>query len=188
MRMRSNPRAAHRIEYRRIITRDRATVKDAYYLYKARWNPAKTVHICQQRYIDRSVSAIGLHVYSNCAAVALLLRRQSGGDADRRQRHAAVCFDFSAVNLTSGVNTFEVKGYASAGDTTPAATDSWSYTNNTQVDEVKLYADSAIVNSGIIRAEVVPDTLAQTVTWVSSAPAVATIDNSRKCRGIAPAR
>ena len=38
-----------------LVTMDRATKKDSYYIYKAYWNPAPMVHLCGKRYASAPV-------------------------------------------------------------------------------------------------------------------------------------
>ncbi len=54
-----------------LVTFDRKTRKDAFYLYKAAWNPEPMVHICGRRYIDRAEDVTEVKVYSNGEEVAL---------------------------------------------------------------------------------------------------------------------
>ncbi len=54
-----------------IVSRDRKTKKDAFYLYKAWWNPEKTVYITSKRYNVRKDESILLKVYSNATSLSL---------------------------------------------------------------------------------------------------------------------
>lgn len=56
-----------------LVTFDRQTRKDAFYLYKAAWNREPMVHICGRRYIDRAEDVTEVKVYSNAEEVALYL-------------------------------------------------------------------------------------------------------------------
>lgn len=57
-----------------IVTFDRKTRKDAFYLYKAAWNHTTPfVHLCGSRYVDRSESVTEVKVYSNQPEVTLYL-------------------------------------------------------------------------------------------------------------------
>lgn len=72
-----------------LVTIDRRTKKDAFYLYKAYWNHKEPfVHICGERYVDRAEPITEIKVYSNQPAVALyvdgkLLEEQTGGHVFR---------------------------------------------------------------------------------------------------------
>ena len=54
-----------------LITFDRKTKKDAFYLYKAHWSEEPFVHICARRYTDRTEETTMVVVYSNQPAVTL---------------------------------------------------------------------------------------------------------------------
>lgn len=54
-----------------LVTFDRQTRKDAFYLYKAAWNREPMVHICGSRYADRAEDVTEIKVYSNAGQVSL---------------------------------------------------------------------------------------------------------------------
>lgn len=54
-----------------LVTFDRKTKKDAFYLYKAYWSEEPFVHLCGRRYMDRAEEATEVKVYTNQAAVSL---------------------------------------------------------------------------------------------------------------------
>ena len=54
-----------------LVTFDRQTRKDAFYLYKAAWNKEPMVHICGSRYVDRAEDVTEIKVYSNADEVSL---------------------------------------------------------------------------------------------------------------------
>lgn len=54
-----------------LVTFDRQTRKDAFYLYKAAWNKEPMVHICGSRYVDRAEDVTEIKVYSNADQVSL---------------------------------------------------------------------------------------------------------------------
>ena len=57
-----------------LVTIDRKTKKDAFYLYKAAWNKTeKFVHLCGSRYVDRTEDVTEIKVYSNQPEVTLLV-------------------------------------------------------------------------------------------------------------------
>lgn len=67
-----------------LVTLDRKIRKDAYYIYKAYWNPEPMVHICGKRYAKRAGETTEIRVYSNQPTVALYvngeLKEVKGGD------------------------------------------------------------------------------------------------------------
>lgn len=57
-----------------LVTIDRKTKKDAFFLYKAAWNNTeKFVHLCGKRYADRTENVTEIKVYSNQPKVTLLV-------------------------------------------------------------------------------------------------------------------
>ncbi len=71
------------MNHKGIVTFDRKTKKDSFYIYKAWWSDEPFVHICGRRYVDRPESVTTVKVYSNQKKVALyangkLLEEKSG--------------------------------------------------------------------------------------------------------------
>lgn len=64
---------AHGRNQKGLVTMDRKTRKDAFYLYKAYWSKEPFVHICGRRYVDRTESETEVKVYSNLSKVRLYL-------------------------------------------------------------------------------------------------------------------
>ena len=56
-----------------LVTFDRRTKKDAFYIYKAYLSKEPFVHICGRRYADRPEAVTEVKVYSNRPAVTLLV-------------------------------------------------------------------------------------------------------------------
>lgn len=54
-----------------LVTRDRETCKDAYYFYKANWNPEPMLHLCGTRMTSTTNSAYDVVAFSNVGAVTL---------------------------------------------------------------------------------------------------------------------
>lgn len=54
-----------------LITFDRKTKKDAFYIYKAYWSNEPFVHLCGRRYADRIENTTEIKVYSNQSEVSL---------------------------------------------------------------------------------------------------------------------
>ncbi len=59
------------MNHKGLITFDRKTKKDAFYLYKAYWSKESFVHICGKRYINRTDKITEVKVYSNLDSVTL---------------------------------------------------------------------------------------------------------------------
>ena len=64
-----------------LITMDRKTKKDSYYIYKAYWNPEPMVHLCGKRYAQRAGETVEIKAYSNQDKVALYMNGELVGEA-----------------------------------------------------------------------------------------------------------
>lgn len=100
-----------------LVTRDRQTKKDAFYLYKAKWNPAPMVYITSRRFTNRPSSSITIKVYSNCASLKLyrggtLMQTMSAPSAN----NSGVVWEFNPVNFTATSQVFKVIGYDGNGN------------------------------------------------------------------------
>lgn len=56
-----------------LVTMDRKTKKDSYYIYQAYWSKTPMLHICGRRYAQRAGETTEIRVYSNQPSVALYL-------------------------------------------------------------------------------------------------------------------
>lgn len=61
----------HGVNQKGLVTFDRKTKKDAFYVYKAYWSKVPFVHLCGRRYRDRTEDTTQVKVYSNLPEVAL---------------------------------------------------------------------------------------------------------------------
>ena len=59
------------MNHKGLVTFDRKTKKDSFYLYKSYWNPEPMVHICSKRYRNRAEETTTVKVYSNQSVVSL---------------------------------------------------------------------------------------------------------------------
>lgn len=59
------------INHKGLVTFDRKTKKDAYFIYKAYWSKDPFVHICSKRYVNRTENTTLVKVYSNQKEVTL---------------------------------------------------------------------------------------------------------------------
>ncbi len=64
------------MNHKGLMTFDRKTKKDSFYLYKAYWSQEPFVHICSKRYADRTEKEITVKVYSNQNEVTLFVNGQ----------------------------------------------------------------------------------------------------------------
>lgn len=81
-----------------LVTMDRKTKKDSYYIYKAYWNKAPMVHICGRRYVQRAGETTEIRVYSNQPTVTLYL---NGEKAEEKSAEKVFVF---TVALAEGQN------------------------------------------------------------------------------------
>lgn len=54
-----------------LVTFDRKTRKDSFYIYKAYWSDEPFVHVCGHRFVNRTGSTVEVRVYSNQKKIAL---------------------------------------------------------------------------------------------------------------------
>jgi beta-galactosidase len=62
-----------------LVTYDRAIRKDAFYFYKANWNPAPMIYVAGRRFAERPAGPTEIKVYSNAPEVELFLNGASAG-------------------------------------------------------------------------------------------------------------
>jgi len=84
-----------------LVTYDRKIKKDAYYLYKAWWNPEPMVFVSGGRFVNRAPGERNVIVYTNCDNVTLVV---NGAEVETK---AAVdhMITFENVALNDGENT-----------------------------------------------------------------------------------
>ena len=70
------------MNHKGLVTFDRKTRKDSFYLYKAHWSKEPFVHICSRRYVDRPESTTTVKIYSNQPKVALYANGALVGTSD----------------------------------------------------------------------------------------------------------
>jgi beta-galactosidase len=90
------------MNHKGLVTFDRKTKKDSFYLYKSYWNPAPMVHICSKRFEERGQDTISVRVYSNQKVVSLYCN-----DKFVAEKSGDHVFTFS-VPLTEGGNHIRV--------------------------------------------------------------------------------
>ena len=78
------------MNHKGLVTFDRKTRKDSFYLYKAWWSKEPFVHICSKRFVDRTEEKIQVKVYSNLNEVSLFVN----GDK-LETRHGQHVFTFT---------------------------------------------------------------------------------------------
>lgn len=90
-----------------IITHDRKIKKDAFFMYKANWNPDPMVYITSRRLLERKINITDIKVYSNCKEVTLKVNGKVVGKMipDKIQ----LCH-WKNIKLMKGKNKIEVIG------------------------------------------------------------------------------
>lgn len=96
-----------------IVTRDRKTKKDSFFLYKAAWNSEPMVYITSRRFTSIRPDTIKIKVYANTDSVSLY--REDGTTLVATMSAATKCgvvWEFENVKFTSSTSneTFIVKG------------------------------------------------------------------------------
>lgn len=59
------------MNHKGLVTFDRKTRKDSFYIYKAYWSKEKFVHIAGKRFVNRTGGTTTVKVYTNCGSVEL---------------------------------------------------------------------------------------------------------------------
>ena len=105
-------RAAHRTEGDRpgindkgLVTHDRKVKKDAFYFYKANWNPEPMVYIAGRRSVNRVKPVTEVQIFSNCAEVTL---KVNGQIIKKMQPDGVKVCIFKDIRLKKGENNIEV--------------------------------------------------------------------------------
>ena len=117
------------MNHKGLVTFDRKTKKDSFYLYKAWWSDEPFVHICGSRYVDRPEAVTTVKMYSNQPKVALyangkLVEEKSGskvfefkvpleGEVELRAE-AGGCADQCAIRKVDAPNpAYKLQGKSS---------------------------------------------------------------------------
>lgn len=87
-----------------LVTFDRRTKKDSFFIYKAYWSDEPFVHITSRRYKDRADESIDVKVYSNMEEVSLFVN-----DEEHSTISGDKIFVFKDVKLKDGENKIVAK-------------------------------------------------------------------------------
>ncbi len=115
-----------------LVTMDRRTKKDSYYIYKAYWNPEPMVHICGKRYAQRAGETTVVKVYSNESHVTLYLNGEECARTDAAPGQRVFTF---TVSLREGMNTVAAR--------TPARCDSTAFEKVEREPEIYALPDAS---------------------------------------------
>ena len=96
-----------------LVTYDRKTKKDAFYIYQAYWTDKPMIHVCGERFVDRAPDERDITVYTNCDEVTLYVNGECIG-AKKAEDHAVV---FKNVALKEGDNAITAKNGEVEGNT-----------------------------------------------------------------------
>jgi beta-galactosidase len=88
-----------------LITHDRKIKKDAFYFYKANWNPEPMVYLTSRRATTRKEPITEIKAYSNCPEVELFVNGVSVGKA--KPDSFKIC-RWEKVQLSPGKNSIRV--------------------------------------------------------------------------------
>lgn len=88
-----------------LVTYDRKTKKDAFFIYKAYWTAEPMIHVAGGRFVDRAPDERSITVYTNCDEVTLVV---NGIEAATRPA-VDHCVVFENVALNDGANTVTAK-------------------------------------------------------------------------------
>ena len=94
-----------------LVTHDRQTKKDSFYLYKANWSDDPFVHITSRRFVNREKKYIEIKGYSNCDRVELTVNGQLIGALTQEELRQETVFIWENVPLELGENTVVMTAY-----------------------------------------------------------------------------
>jgi len=92
-----------------LITYDRTIRKDAFWFYKANWNPEPMIYISARRFTQRWEAQTDVRVYTNLPKVTLYVNGRKVGQLKPDQIHRAL---FNGIELQPGQNAIRVEGRA----------------------------------------------------------------------------
>ena len=96
-----------------LITHDRKIKKDAFYFYKANWNPEPMVYLTSRRATARKEPITEIKAYSNCPEVELFVNGVSVGKA---QPNSFKICRWEQIKLKPGSNSIRVVAQSGKGN------------------------------------------------------------------------
>ncbi|MGN0561585.1 MAG: glycoside hydrolase family 2 TIM barrel-domain containing protein [Candidatus Fimenecus sp.] len=100
-----------------LVTYDRKTKKDAFFLYKAYWSRDPVTYITSRRFTVRERQNITVKVYSNADAVTLTVNGKSVKTKKAKYNRQKNVFLFQNIRLQNGENTVTANGTNGESDT-----------------------------------------------------------------------
>lgn len=94
-----------------LVTYDRSVKKDAFYFYKANWNPAPMLYLTDRRFRRRTEALTTVKVYSNLPTVTLHVNGRSLGSRTPNEMHVV---EWPNVRLRPGDNHVDISGRSGA--------------------------------------------------------------------------
>lgn len=96
----------HGINDKGLVTRDRTTRKDAFYLYKANWRAEPLLHLCGKRMVSTTNETVQVAAFSNAGDITLKVNGEMVGT----KTPDGVCtVVFDGITLAPGENTILVE-------------------------------------------------------------------------------
>lgn len=90
-----------------LLTYDRKIKKDAFYFYKANWNPEPMLYLSEKRFYSRSKPVTDIKVFTNLKQAELFVNGKSYGVQQKDELNRIV---WKEIPLVQGKNRVEVKG------------------------------------------------------------------------------
>ncbi|MBQ6818459.1 MAG: discoidin domain-containing protein [Clostridia bacterium] len=88
-----------------LVSRDRQTLKDAYYFYQATWSSVPMVHLNAKDYTERYNTFVDIKSYSNCDSVTLYVNDKKISTKNQVDMAQFGVFKWADIELQSGDNT-----------------------------------------------------------------------------------
>ena len=124
-----------------LVSNDRKTKKDSFYLYKANWNKTEPfVHITSSHYTERDTLETYVKVYSNCDSVQLYSNGALIGEMTDKGNGVFILED---VSLVIGENKIHAVGFADGKNCQDACVWTRPALTNTELVSDTLFVDTA---------------------------------------------
>ena len=95
-----------------LVTHDRKTKKDAFYFYKANWNPEPMIYITSRRFTKRDNPQTDIKVFTNLKEATLYINNRKIGTMKPDEMNRVIWKD---IRLNDGRNIIRVEGKKGKG-------------------------------------------------------------------------